>query len=316
MENRAVIAVERVEIAHLILRYKHTRIRSSQAVLRMADSIERFGQIAPVLVVKGKDFRHILIDGYLRIQALNRLGQDMVNAQVWIGKESDALLYILARNQERNWDAYEQASLIRELHLHHKLSQVEISRLLGKDPSWVSRRLALLDSLPEEIIESVRSGHISTWSANRILVPMARANLEHANKIAEHLKKTRMSTRDLSGFFEHYKSANKKVRENMVNQPRLFFKAAKVKKANKEANALDRGAEGRFIKDMKVAGYILKRLIKQASDVFYPGQSNLDRRSILTIFNETQEVMVHLGKTVRRLADVVQREETDNSGPV
>ncbi len=178
MEDRAVIAVERVEISNLILRYKHTRIRASQAVLRMAESIDRFGQIAPVLVVKGKDFRHILIDGYLRIQALNRLGQDKANAQVWVGKESDALLYILARNQERNWDAYEQASLIRELHLHHELSQVEISRLLGKDQSWVSRRLALLDSLPEGIIEAVRSGHISTWSANRIPVPMARANLE------------------------------------------------------------------------------------------------------------------------------------------
>ncbi len=316
MGNRAVIAVERVEIAHLVLRYKHTRLRASRAVLRMADSIERFGQIAPVLVVKGKDFRHILIDGYLRIQALNRLGQDMVNAQVWVGGESAALLYILARSQERNWDAYEQASLIRELHLHHKLSQVKISRLLGKNQSWVSRRLALVDSLPEEIIEAVRSGHISTWSANRILVPMARANLKHAHKIADHLKKTKMSTRDLSRFFEHYKRANKKVRENMVDQPQLFFKAAEVNKANKEANALDRGAEGRFIKDMKVAGHILKRLIKQAPDVFYTGQSNLDRRSILTIFNETREVMVHLGKTVRRLTDVVQREEADNSEPI
>ncbi len=315
MENGAVIAVEQIEIVHIDLRYEHTRIRASRAVLRMADSMERFGQITPVLVVKEKELCYILIDGYLRIRALNRLGQDMVSTQVWTGKESDALLYILARNQERNWDAYEQASLIKVLHLHHKLSQVEISRLLGKTQSWVSRRLALLDSLPETIIESVREGHISTWSANRILAPLARANPEHADKIAAHLKKTKMSTRDLSRFFDHYKKANKKIRENMVNQPHLFIKVTKAKKINKEAKALDQGVEGHFIRDMKVAGHILRRLIKKASDVFYPGQSNLDRRSILTAFNETHKVMVHLEKTVRRLSDGVQRAETDNIGP-
>ncbi len=177
---------------------------------------------------------------------------------------------------------------------------------MGMDKSWGSRRLALLDSLPEKIIESVRAGHISTWSANRILAPLARANSEHAGKLAEHLKNTKMSTRDLSRFFDHYKKANNKIRENMVNQPHLFMKARKAKKFNKEAKALDGGVEGLFVKDIKVAGHILRRLIKKASDVFYPGQSNLDRRSILTAFNETHKVMVHLEKTVRRLSDGVQ----------
>ncbi|MCP4622044.1 MAG: ParB/RepB/Spo0J family partition protein, partial [bacterium] len=180
MGNGNVVAIEKVEIAHIDFRYEHTRIRASRAVLRMADSMERFGQISPVLVVRENELGHILIDGYLRVQALRRLGQDMVSAQVWIGNESGALLYILARNQERNWDAYEQASLIKELHLNHKLSQMEISRLLGKDKSWVSRRLALLDSVPELIIVSVRACQISTWSANRILAPLERAMSAHA----------------------------------------------------------------------------------------------------------------------------------------
>ncbi|MBI5593568.1 MAG: hypothetical protein HY881_24210 [Deltaproteobacteria bacterium] len=42
-----------IEIAHLNLRYAHTRIRSVKAAVRMAEAIERFGQISPVLVVPG-----------------------------------------------------------------------------------------------------------------------------------------------------------------------------------------------------------------------------------------------------------------------
>lgn len=313
MENGAVIAFERLEIVHLDLRYTHTRVRAPRSVLRMADSMERFGQISPVLVVKGTDDRPILIDGYLRIQALHRLGRDMVGAQVWDGEESDALLYILARSQERHWEAYEQASLIKELHIHHKRSQSDIARLLGKTQSWVSRRLSLLDNLPETINEAVRSGRISTWGATRILVPMARANSEHAHKMSEHLKKAKMSTRDLCRFFEHYKRANKKVRENMVDRPHLFIKTTTANKTDRESDLLDRGVEGRFVKDMNVVCHILRRLVNQASEVLYPGQNILDRRSILTAFNETHGVMVQLKKTIRRLSDGSERETRGDS---
>jgi hypothetical protein len=42
-----------IEIAHLKLRYAHTRIRSVTGELRLAEAIERFGQLSPVLVVPG-----------------------------------------------------------------------------------------------------------------------------------------------------------------------------------------------------------------------------------------------------------------------
>jgi hypothetical protein len=72
---------------------------------------------------------NILIDGYLRVEALKRRGQDMVHAQIWPDNEAGALIHLLA--QGRSWDIFEQAALLKELYIHHELTQAQIARHLG-----------------------------------------------------------------------------------------------------------------------------------------------------------------------------------------
>jgi len=216
MEYNPDIRLRQLEIAHLELRYAHIRVQNPEAVLRLAASLQRYGQIIPVLVAPAEPPRHILIDGYLRVAAAKRCGEDTLLAQIWHGKEQDALIHVLAKTGERKWDVFEEAGLIRELYIQHQLPQSQIAALLGKDQSWVSRRLALLDTLPEEILQSVQRGNIYTWAATRVLTPMARANIEHAKVLAESLMKEKISTRNLFIFFHHYKKSNRKTREKMV----------------------------------------------------------------------------------------------------
>lgn len=290
--------IEAIEIAHLNLRYAHTRIRSIAAAVRMAEAIERFGQISPVLVVPGQvPPEHILIDGYLRIEALKRCGQDMVHAQIWPDKEASALIHVLA--QGRSWDIFEQAALLKELYGYHELTQAQIARLLGKDKSWVSRRISFLTLLPDEILAAVRDGRISSWSAHRVLAPLARANAEHAAKLADNLKKESLSTRDLVLFFDHYKKANRSMRQNMVDQPHLFLKALEAATSKKQAKVLSDGPEGRWVQEIKTAGSILTRLINQVPVVLYAGQSQTEQSRLLTAFDKTRELMTMLEKTVR-----------------
>lgn len=47
---------------------------------------------------------------------------------------------------------------------------------------------------------AVGSGHISFWSAHRVLASLACANAEHARKLADSLKKEPLSTRNLALF--------------------------------------------------------------------------------------------------------------------
>ncbi len=304
--------VQEIEIAYLDRRYKHTRMHKPGLVFQIANSIERYGQINPVITLK-EDPLFVLLDGYLRVSALKRCGKDTVMAEVWQCRETDALARVLMKTQERRWEPLEQALLLRELKDRHKLSQGDIAHLMGRDKSWVSRRLSLIDALPEKTLESVISGHIGIWSATRILAPLARANQDHAKALTDRIRKDHLSTRDLTVFYNHYQKSNKKIREKMVHQPTLFLKALRAKQEDEQAELLKNGPEGKWAKDVKVAGHILRRLMKDAITVIYPGQSNLDRRVLLTAFKETKGLMSSLDKEVRRLDNDNCRDQTDHT---
>jgi len=286
--------IETLEIAHLELRYAHTRIRKPEALLPLMRSLEQWGQRRPVSVLPSDPPSHVLVDGYLRVEALRRCGKDTVLAEVWACGEVEALLQILIREQERRWEALEEASLIRELHDRHNLSQESIASLLGKHKSWVSRRLSLICALPEEILDSVRRGHLSPWAAGRVLAPLSRANPEHASALCRTLSQEKFSTRDLWELFRHYQKAHRKQRERIVLDPVLFLKALRSKEEESHIHALKEGPEGKWLRDMKTLGHILVRLTKTLPSVIYPGQGNLDRRLLLTAFEETRSAFLSL----------------------
>ncbi len=296
---RDLTHIETLEIAHLELRYAHTRIKRPGALLPLMRSVEQWGQIRPVSVVPSDPPCHVLVDGYLRVEALRRCGKDMVVAEVWLCGEMEALLHVLMREQERRWEALEEASLIRELHDRHELSQESIARLLGKDKSWVCRRLSLLSTLPDEILEAVRSGHLSPWAAGRILAPLARANPEHAKALTLTLSKEKLSTRDLWEVFRHYQKAHRKQRERIVLDPVLFLKALRSKEEQSHIHALKEGPEGKWLREIQMAGHILVRLAKTLPSVIYPGQGNLDRRLLLTAFEDTRSAFLSLEQHIR-----------------
>lgn len=287
-----------LEIGQLDLRYAHTRIRKPEAVLALMRSMEKWGQIRPVSVA-APDPCHVLVDGYLRVEALKRNGKDTVLAEVWRCGETEALLRVLIRKQERRWEVLEEASVIRELHERHQMPQDRIARLLGKDKSWVSRRLSLLCSLPDEALEAVRRGRLSTWAAGRVLAPLARANPDHALALTQTLSQERLSTRDLDKWFRHYQKANRKQRERMAFDPVLFLKALRAKEEERRIQSLKEGPEGKWLNDMKAAGHILARLAKTLASVIYPGQGNLDRRLLLTAFEETRNAFLSLEARIR-----------------
>ena len=228
MDSGHLREVKEVEIAHLKLRYAHTRIHRPERVSSLASSIERFGQIIPVVVLREGVDSLVLIDGYLRVKALRGCRRDTAVAEIWECKEEEALVEVLARAHTRKWDLVEEAALLWELHQQCHLSQSRIASLLGRKQGWVSGRLALYQALSEELLELIRRGSLSTWAVTRVLAPIARAMPEHGKVLAENLSQEDLSTRDLALWFRHYQKANRKQRENLVREPLLFLKALRA----------------------------------------------------------------------------------------
>jgi len=308
--------IKEIEIGQLVLSYEHTRVHRPEIASSLVNSIERCGQIVPVITVKKGDLSFVLIDGYLRVAALKRCGKDTVLAEIWQCDEQDALIRVLMKNQERKWDALEEALLIKELMEQHNISQAKIAHLMGRSQSWISRRLSLFDALPDDILGVVQKGRVSTWAATRVLAPMARAIPDHAKALAENLIKEAISTRDLMELYHHYQSSNRKVRDRIVKSPGLFLKALHAAEQQRLAMGLKEGPEGRWLKDLRVARHIFLRLIKEVPIIFYEGQGRLEQRTLLTAFEDTKKPFLSLEQEIRRYDnDENSRDKTDHLDP-
>src|SRR5271165_1874157 len=211
-----------LDLHRLDLRFAASRLVEPQAVARLAESIERCGQIVPCIVVAvpggegGGLEALVLIDGYRRVAALRRLGRDTAGVEQWCCDLTRALLGVLARAQDRPFAIIEQALLLRELVQGQGLSQHEVAQRCGRDVSWVSRRLHLLSGLPDAALAAVRAGRLSSWAANRVVVLLALANAEHAERLLAALAGTPLTTRELRCWFERYQQAPRTARERMV----------------------------------------------------------------------------------------------------
>ena len=217
--------IREIDFHLLDLRYSHTRIKNDKALARMQNSVHTYGQIVPALAVPAAD-KFVLIDGYLRLSALKACGRDCIKVLL-MDEEPGSLLTLLAKTDDRQLETVEQATLIQELHNRFSYSFTEIARRLGKDKSWVKRRLDILESLPEEVLVAVMNGAVSSWAASRVLVPLSRANEQDCIELTRKIIADPLSTRELVSLYDHYKTSNRTVRDRIVANPSLFSKSTK-----------------------------------------------------------------------------------------
>ncbi|MBF0246118.1 MAG: ParB/RepB/Spo0J family partition protein [Planctomycetes bacterium] len=261
-----------LELHQVERRFQGLRMRNLPSLDLLTHSIEEAGQLVPVLVIPGERAGlWILIDGYLRVEALKRLDQEVVRAEVFHGSEEEALMVHLARSQARNWEVVEEAALIRELHDRFGCSLRLLAARIGRSASWVSHRVSLIRELPEEVLERVLQGRLSVWAATRILLPFARANSAHAQILLQHMEKNVLTTRQLQDLWHHYQQSGEAVRQQLMKAPDLFFKSLHALEMEKQNPPLEESPEELWMREARIIGHILQRLQRLAPRIFVPG---------------------------------------------
>jgi len=310
-----LLPIMEIDFHLLDLRYGHTRITDGKALVKMQNSINSYGQLVPALAVPEKN-KFILIDGYLRLRALQACGHDCIKIQVVEESESDSLFILLAKNNERQWEVIEQAALIKELHTRFSYSFGEIAKRLARDKSWVKRRLDLIDSLPEEIGQAVMTGKLSSWSASHVLVPLSRVNEQDAIRLTEKIIEDSLSTRELSRLYEQYKKSNRVIRDRIIANPSLFARTLRQQEQKYVAKQVDEGPEGKWLKDITVVCHILKRLHSTSDYVFFPNQEHTQRRRYQIWIQNAEQMIIELKARAERKNHDNTGLPTDNSGDV
>jgi ParB/RepB/Spo0J family partition protein len=254
-----------IEFHQLEKKYAGLRIADAPRIARLVAALCEHGQQQPVLVVRGASptgglERYVLIDGYARVAALGELKRDSVEATVLDLAEADALLLAFRLERNRARSAIEEAWLLRELMDGHAVAQRVLGPLLGRSPSWVSRRLALIGVLPAGAEDAVRAGTLPAYAAMKYLVPLARANAAACTQLVTQLGRQRLSVRQLARLYAGWRAGTATQRQAIVERPWLYLDLDEKQDASAAPPDPGTEREQRLLRDLGVLAALCRRV--------------------------------------------------------
>jgi len=247
-----------LEFHQLERRWEHLRVRHPARQRHLLASLAESGQQTPIVVVAAEDQtdRYVVIDGYKRLAALEQLGRDTVEAVVWPMSEAAAVLLDRSLRLTEQETALELGWLLVEREQRFGYSLEELARRFDRSVTWVSRRLALVELLPEAIPQQVREGKIAAQVAMKFLVPVARQSLEDCQQMAAIFGEHHCDSREAGQLYAAWRRGSAAIRKRILDDPALFFKTQRQEK-------IPAGLATELIRDLEMVTAIANRAYRR-----------------------------------------------------
>ena len=258
--------VTEINLDALELKYERLNVKRGAEERKLLASLGESGQQSPVIVVRGgEDWRYVVIDGHKRVRALKLLKTDVARAAIWEMSEAEALAasYQLTSHGGRN--AFEDGWLVAELHRMCKWTLGEVSVRLVRSKSWVCKRLALVEELPEWMAEEVAQGRIGAHAAANYLAPLTRVHSQEGRLLVERIRGLGLTNRQIGLLCASYRSAGRELRRRIAEDPGLFLKAGAA--AGRDGGLGEKG--NRCLKNIELIGRVSLSLRHNLSETLH-----------------------------------------------
>ena len=169
--------------------------------------------------------------------------------------------------------------------------------------SWVSRRLALVELLPEAIQQQVRDGQIAAQVAMKFLVPVARQSLEDCQRMAVIFAEHRCDTREAGQLYGAWRGGSAASRKRILDDPALFFKTQR--QASEKAPP---GAGAELIRDLEMIAAIVQRAQRRLAGA---EAAELDHRQRAAARRQIERIE----KQLQRIDEQLHPEQAANVDP-
>jgi ParB family chromosome partitioning protein len=294
-----------LEFHQLDRRWEHLRVRHPQRQRRLLASLADTGQQTPIVVVAiaGDATRYLVIDGYKRIAALEQLGRDMVEAVVWPMSEAEALLLDRSLRVSEQESALEQGWLLQELEQRFGYGLEELARRFDRSVSWVSRRLALVELLPEAVQQQVREGKISTHVAMKFLVPMARIDVESCQRMAAIFAQRHCDTRQAGQLYAAWRDGSAAIRKRILEAPDLLLRVQRQSESKTAAPDVPE-----LFRDLEMVVAIVNRAHRRLAGA---AVAEMDATQCEAVLRQAAHARYQLG----RLAERIEKERASRVEP-
>jgi len=294
-----------LELHQLDRRYEALRTRSARRERRLIASLSEVGQQTPIVVVRDGP-RWVVVDGYKRVRAVHRLGQDVVRAAEWMLGELDALVLERVMRGGDGASAIEEGWLLRELVERFGLGQDELGRRFDRSTSWVSRRLGLVTELPASVQEQVRAGAIGAHAAMKYLVPLARANAADCEALGQAMGKLCPTSRQVAELYGAYMGGNRAVRERVVQDPALVLKVrAELGRAGSELTLAEE-----LLRDLRIVTSVARRALQGVKKGALDGAGDAERARVR---EQSHEAHFETGRLLKACAQETNHVGSDDT---
>jgi ParB family chromosome partitioning protein len=308
----------KLEFHQLDRRHEHLRVRNAQRQRQLLASLATAGQQTPIIVVAVSDQpdRYLVIDGYKRIAALEQLGRDTVEAVIWPLNEVRALVLDRSLHWSERESALEEGWLLAELEQRFGYGLEELARQFDRSVSWVSRRLALVELLPDSVQQQVRTGEISAQVAMKYLVPVARGSLEDCQQMAEAFARHKFTSRQAGQLYAAWREASPQIRQRLLEQPQLFLKV------HREAQPPVASPLQELLRDLEMIAAIAHRAnrrLRKMHDQCEPPQeeqSEMLRHSLALGLQELQRLATRIPEVKPGKGEHVESESTNHDSGI
>jgi len=294
-----------LEFHQLNRRWEHLRVRHAARQRRLLASLAESGQQTPIVVVaaEGAAERYVVIDGYKRIAALEQLGRDTVEAVIWPMSEAAAVVLDRSLRLSEHETALEVGWLLAELEQRFDYGLDELARRFDRSVSWVSRRLALVELLPEAIQQQVREGKVAAQAAMKFLVPVARQSLEDCQRMAAIFAQHHCDSREAGQLYGAWRRGSPAIRKRILDDPELFFKAQR--QAQEKAPA---GTGAELLRDLEMVAAIVNRAQRRLAGA---AVTDLDRQQCEAARRQIDRIQ----KQLRRIDEEILPENKPHVEP-
>lgn len=294
-------------------RYAKLRVGQRRQEARLLLSIQEHGQRNAISVVKDGEGRYVVIDGHKRVRVLKRLKCDVVKAMVVEMPVGEALVSVYQMASGSGFNVLEEGWLVHELHrvIGWELGKVAVG--MDRSKSWVSRRLGLVESLPESVQEKVQRGMLGAHAAVTYLLPLSRGNGSGCEKLAEKIGEARLTSREIGVLCRHYGLGRSQAAAKILEDPVRFLKALERAKQGEQDLGLS-DSENRCLNNLGLVGNVCLGLARLWRRVMNYDTPEGTRRKLLEAFQRSRERWDDLEHAVAATLPAVQKEAEEHAG--
>lgn len=307
-----MMTIVELNLSALDERYGRLRVKDQHQERQLMASLEEHGQQDAIWAVAEGEGRYVVVDGHKRVGALRRLRRDMVKAMVWEGPLAPVLAAAYRASNRQGYNALEDGWLVYELHRVEKWDLGKTAAAMRRSKSWASRRLALVEELPDWLAEQIASGELGAHAAAHFLVPLTRGNAEHGRLMAEKARDLGLSDRQWKALYAGYQAAAPPTRRKIAEDPGRFLKALEAAGQGRQDPALSE-ADNRVLSQLELIGNVALALTRRLPEVLGYDAGQAARARLWSAWSQSRKRLALLEETAAALkAAEGKREEAED----